>query len=603
LQEDPATADIPVIFVSARAELQDRVAGLDLGARDYIAKPFEMDELRARVETALRIKALEDELRAKNEELERLYQQSQADRLAKLAALHEVSGLLMSSAQLDQALETIVAVTARTTQSQVCRLFLIDWASGELRAETTHCLEGAERLDRLISPAFEKAVAMQVLEREEPVQIEDLRQDIALGMETYPRPVAMLSVPLLARGRPVGTLSLIRESETNSLASFGEEETHLLATFAAQAAVAIENAELFDRFTRKSKELSALFEIGAAATANENLDDMLSQIVNSTVSLMEAEVGILKLLDEANSVCIVAQAGRPRSMREKDYQRMAQELAERTVRQRAPVQLRDERLMRLPQSETHGLSALLSVPLLGQTTLRGALIVGSVRPRLFTQEEIDFLLALAREATMVIENALLVRNLRRYYLRTIEALSSALEAKDAYTKGHSQRVADLASAIAEWLDFSPREVEDLKIAGYLHDIGKIGVLEGLLLKPSALDDLEFALMRRHLIQSVNIIEPVGLSERILRAISHHHERLDGTGYPRGLRGEQVSLEGNILGVADAFDAMTSNRPYRPAMNPEEALAEIKAQVGKQFRPEVVEALEAVLQNGVYQRAA
>ncbi len=181
------------------------------------------------------------------------------------------------------------------------------------------------------------------------------------------------------------------------------------------------------------------------------------------------------------------------------------------------------------------------------------------------------------------------RQIRAAFLNAITALAYALEAKDKYTSGHSQRVAEISVALASELSMPPASIEKLRLAGLIHDIGKIGVRESVLNKPGKPTDVQFQHIKYHCELGERILTPIVDDKEILKIVRHHHECYDGTGYPDGLAGKQIPLGARILAVADAYDAMTSERPYRKAMSTEMAYAEIDRGKGKQFNPEVADA--------------
>lgn len=189
----------------------------------------------------------------------------------------------------------------------------------------------------------------------------------------------------------------------------------------------------------------------------------------------------------------------------------------------------------------------------------------------------------------------LYMDMKKVYLETIQALASAIEAKDPYTKGHSERVAKLAVAIAEELKMDNDLISNLHYAALLHDIGKIGIPEPILNKPCKLSEEEFAKIKVHPELGANIVKKVDFLLQASFFIRYHHERLSGSGYPEGLKGEEIPLGAQIIAVADVFDALTTDRPYRKAMTVEEALMEIEQASGVDFRPDVVRALKRVLE--------
>ncbi|MFK7883786.1 MAG: HD-GYP domain-containing protein [Phycisphaerales bacterium] len=188
-----------------------------------------------------------------------------------------------------------------------------------------------------------------------------------------------------------------------------------------------------------------------------------------------------------------------------------------------------------------------------------------------------------------LENVQLYEDQRRMFFGTIHAMSGSLDAKDRYTRGHSDRVAYLSAEIARAMGFTDAEVERIHISGILHDVGKIGVPEAVLCKPGRLTDEEFDAIKLHPQIGYDIIKDIPSLEDVLPGVLHHHERYDGRGYPHGLAGEDIPLMARIIGVADTFDAMSSNRAYRSKMSREVVLAEIRKCAGSQFDPQVAEA--------------
>ncbi len=212
----------------------------------------------------------------------------------------------------------------------------------------------------------------------------------------------------------------------------------------------------------------------------------------------------------------------------------------------------------------------------------------------FPSEDIDLLQALCSLLAVAVSNARMEERRRSTFLRTLESLATALEARDEYTRGHSQRVCELSHMIGERMGFGIEALEELRIGTILHDIGKIGVPDSILNKRGRLTDEEFTVMRQHPVIGYEICRPLMLTEGILMIIRNHHEKLDGTGYPDGLKGGELPLSLRIVCVADAFDAMSSRRPYRGVMDPLDVQAELSKGAGSQFDPVVVETLRVLL---------
>jgi response regulator RpfG family c-di-GMP phosphodiesterase len=179
--------------------------------------------------------------------------------------------------------------------------------------------------------------------------------------------------------------------------------------------------------------------------------------------------------------------------------------------------------------------------------------------------------------------------LRRLFMGSIKALAQALEAKDEYTQGHSERVAEVAVSIAQYLSLGESEINDMWLAGFLHDIGKIGIQETVLNKPGKLSASEWELIQQHPVLAERILCPIEELSEVIKIVRHHHERFDGSGYPDGLAGGDIPLGARILSVADAYDALTSKRSYRDALSHEDAVAVLEEAAGTQFDPVLVRA--------------
>jgi len=186
---------------------------------------------------------------------------------------------------------------------------------------------------------------------------------------------------------------------------------------------------------------------------------------------------------------------------------------------------------------------------------------------------------------------------RELFIGSIRMLAAAIDEKDPYTRGHSGRVAKYSTLIGQELSLSREELDKLRIAALLHDVGKIGVEDRVLKKPGSLTPEEFELMKQHTVKGANIMRPVSQLKEILPGIELHHEHMDGRGYPYGLQGPQIPLMARIIGVADTLDAMTTNRPYQSAMDLDYALGRIKSLTGTKFDPSIVAALEAAIEHG------
>ncbi|MFQ3592985.1 MAG: HD domain-containing phosphohydrolase [Gemmataceae bacterium] len=202
----------------------------------------------------------------------------------------------------------------------------------------------------------------------------------------------------------------------------------------------------------------------------------------------------------------------------------------------------------------------------------------------FTMEDLRLADALAANVSMGIECATLLRKQRELFLETITILAQAVEMRDQYTGGHTYRVTTYSVMLAEHMKMSSSDIDLIRIGTPLHDIGKIGIDDAILRKPDKLTNEEFEVMKTHTIKGAEILETIGDLKHIIPIVRNHHERWDGRGYPDGLAGEAINPLARVVALADAFDAMTSDRPYRKGLPPEVAFAEIEKMAGKQFDP-------------------
>lgn len=254
--------------------------------------------------------------------------------------------------------------------------------------------------------------------------------------------------------------------------------------------------------------------------------------------------------------------------------------------------------------QMNSLNVVGCVPAFYQNKLLAVLLLGEkTNAEGFDQNELSFFSALASDAAMAIRNAQLFEGVKReseknheLFIRATKALGSAIEAKDPYTHGHTERVTNYAVAIARQMlesgaaKFSEEFIEELYVGCILHDIGKIGIPEAILNKPGQLTKDEFDVMKQHPLYGVEILKPLSELKNSLDVVKHHHERYDGKGYPSGLRGEQIPMIAAIAAVADAFDAMTTDRPYRKGFTHAEGIEEVRKGIAVQFHPAPAKAI-------------
>lgn len=244
------------------------------------------------------------------------------------------------------------------------------------------------------------------------------------------------------------------------------------------------------------------------------------------------------------------------------------------------------------------MSCSLHVPMAAAGKTRGVISLGLAEGwKEIPDDDVQAVCSLANQVAVALENAELKRVEEKTYIETVAALAAAVEARDRYTRGHSRRVTEFSVAIAQGMGKPAWFVKDIESAALLHDIGKIGFPDEILRNTGPVPPDGVPLIRNHPIMGENILKPVGSLTRLCSIVRHHHEKFDGTGYPDGLKGEEIPLAARMIAVADSFDAMISGRRYMPNRKTEDALAELVRCSGKQFDPDCVEVFLGHLRNG------
>jgi putative nucleotidyltransferase with HDIG domain len=245
----------------------------------------------------------------------------------------------------------------------------------------------------------------------------------------------------------------------------------------------------------------------------------------------------------------------------------------------------------------------LCVPLIRQDEVIGIIYLdASSQVKAFTEDDLELLISIAGPASVQIQNALYLTRLKRSYRDSIRALAKAVDARDPYTVGHNWRVSRLAVAVASSLGWSGEDLGTAELGGILHDIGKIGIPDSIFLKSEKLDDEEWQIMKQHPEIGAKMVAGIDFLEPVIPYILYHHEHWDGNGYPYGLKQNEIPEEGRLLLVCDAFDAMTTTRPYRNGLDPELAVEELRQRKGIQFDPMYVNAFITAWKKGSIQWA-
>ena len=353
-----------------------------------------------------------------------------------------------------------------------------------------------------------------------------------------------------------------------------------------------------------SKDLAALLEVGSLLASTLDLSSIMQTAIAAACNVVGLETGAIYLLDGAT---LALQATAPRTPPDFPEEYRSAPLTDhphvaRCLETQHPVWVADAETERMSPAErgvcnARGLRSILYVPLVADGAAKGAFIMASVgRKKALGKTDIDLCRTLAHQISMAITNAQLHhslldanRHLADAYDETLEGWATALEMRDSETKGHTDRVVRLTMQLVARMG-TPRETwEHVRRGALLHDIGKMGVPDSILQKAGALTDEEWSVMKTHPQKALEMLGAIDFLVPALEIPYCHHERWDGTGYPRGLAGEQIPLAARIFAVADVYDALTSDRYYRPRWSHEEAIAHIREESGRHFDPAVVEA--------------
>ena len=351
------------------------------------------------------------------------------------------------------------------------------------------------------------------------------------------------------------------------------------------------------------KALIPLFEISKLLVTEIDLAHLFKIITEVLVKEFSVDRVSLMLIDEASGTLLIrASHGLSSDVALKARRKEGEGVSGLVLKHRKPLIISagkhpDPEVMATINRENMPASSM-SVPLIGKNKLFGVLNVSKFSGVPFTTSDLQIALILSSQVVTAMENASLYENLRENYFRTVQALVAAVEAKDPYTRWHSANVAKYAVSVARDMEMNPSQLEEIHIAAILHDMGKIGISELIIGKPTGLNQEEFDIMKDHPAHGIRILEPIGFSPAIINAIYQHHERFDGKGYPQGLAGEEITLAARILNVADTIDAMVSERPYRGKISIQGVLLELEREAGGQFDPRVTESARRLIEKGL-----
>ena len=498
--------------------------------------------------------------------------------LSVLEKANQIASMTSLDDLLDQMLELMIEVSG----SNVGTLYLLDRDVDELVFKV---VKGDAADKELVGMRMSSNLGIvgAAIRQSCPIIIEDLANDPRWYRDVSEKSSHLynaITFPLLLHGKPIGAVQIF---------NFTHSELELLQTLGNRMASEIDKVLLLERVRCSNSRLKTLVELLGKIGATLDRDELLSLVAESASSFLDAEHSTLFLIDPTTGAFLVPPSERDcrdsQNSINPPYIKKASMLNSISARSTLTVPLRTR-----PISVGQKRSVL-------EERIIGNLLVINKRLGNFNDEDTQLVEILASQASTVLQIAELYAEADELFIDFLKALAATIDAKDPYTRGHSQRVSNISMAIANQLNLNPDIRHALRVGSLLHDVGKIGVPDTIITKPDILTKEEKEQMARHPSIGFQIIKQVHLLENVLPAILEHHERLDGGGYPLGLAGEQITLMGRIVAVADVYDAMTTDRPYRKAMEIEVVLGHLQEKSDIAYDRCCVNALISALEDG------
>ncbi len=441
--------------------------------------------------------------------------------------------------------------------------------------------------------------------RDETIEKDILTKIIEEGRSWSDDFGSIVYLPIRNFGRTAGFIRARRDNRKNP---FSESDIRLLEAMSERLSPIFDNIRLLREKEKGLAQISELMEISGILNSSLEPRVVRKKAIEAIIRLLDCEVGSLLLLDDETQelyfeVALGDKGDRLKEIRLKVGEGIAGWVAKNNEALLVDDVKKDPRhFFGADEKSSFKTRNMVCAPMVLQEKVIGVLqAINKLEQRKFTTEDLELLKSLSHQVAIAIDNARLHEELRETFYQTAEALVDAIEKKDPYTGDHTKRVMGYSMAIARYLDFTDAEMENLRLASILHDVGKIGIEDSVLRKASELDQNEFDKIKVHPELGEEILGHIKMLKQILPGMKHHHERLDGNGYPDGLKDEEIPIIARIIAVADTFDAMTTDRPYREALKGDEAAMELRNHAGTQFDPIVVEAFIKAYDKGEIKR--
>ncbi len=522
-----------------------------------------------------------------------------ADSNNPLALLLELGQAFHSTLELDRLLVSVLKTMQSAVRSEGGSIWLLSEDRGRLTC--TQCL-GPEEKDLLgeALPAADLREFFRLnkggaarLARTEAVT--DITQYLSDWMTAETR--SLVVAPLVARGELLGLVNMTNKLDAPA---FGEGDAELLHALASHAAIAIQNAQLYEQQSRNVERRQLLDQISGYFQETLDLDVLIGRIFAEVNKALQAEGQSIWLLDADGKrvTCRLATGLGAHNVINLTVP-VDKSIVGSTIVSQQPLLIadaqQDPRLNRRADAKTGLVTrTLMSVPMVRDGKAIGALQAINKRGgALFANDDLSLFMSIASSAALAVENARLFEELQASYDMTLDALTAALDLRDRETEGHSRRVVAYTLRLADQLGLDEIAKTEIRRGALLHDVGKIGVPDRILLKPGPLDPEERQEIQKHPQKGYEMLLGIPHLAVPIRVVLSHHEKWNGTGYPLGLKGDAIPLGARLFAIADVFDALTSERPYRKPMTFEGAREIIVKDAGTHFDPAAVEAFQAV----------
>ncbi|MCD6363676.1 MAG: GAF domain-containing protein [Synergistetes bacterium] len=403
----------------------------------------------------------------------------------------------------------------------------------------------------------------------EPVVVKDFT--CSSHKAVCPMMCSGMAVPLKLRDKVVGVIVI----EGEEVERFDEEDLEIMKAIAGLMEVSMERIRYLQSLRATHSRLLLLYGISRRFTALVEMEEAANELVKMLCKELKY-LSVMLLLEKDGYLHQIASCGLPEEFKDREIALSESNIVSEVFRTERPYIARDVEKDPLYLKWDDRVKGQLSVPIKKDGKIYGVLTVTTTGEKILPQD-IEALTILANLFAHVLER-------EELYFSITLALAKTIEMKDPYTHGHCERVMKWALLLADKVGLSPKDKKNLRYAAVLHDIGKIGVPGRILNKPGKLTDEEYDMVKKHPILGEEILRPISLFKEVAKWVRWHHERWDGKGYPDGLKGEEIPIGVRILSLADSFDAMVSDRPYRSALSLEKAMREIRENRGKQFDP-------------------